>query len=61
MKLGDKVVKDTGDYTFEGTIVAEFKKLTGEPRFVVEHDKYHLLFIFNEEQLRLRDIRDESS
>lgn len=55
MKVGDKVVKDTGDYTYEGTIVAVFNKLDGAQRYVVEHDELGILFIFNEEQIHLRE------
>lgn len=50
MKLGDRVQKTTGDYRYNGVIVAKFKKLSGVERFVVEnHDG--MLFIFNENQL----------
>lgn len=53
MIVGDKVVKDTGDYTYEGTIVAVFNKKNGAKRYVVEHDDLGILFIFNEQQIHL--------
>ena len=36
---GDKVKKVGGDYTFEGTVVADFEKLSGARRYVVEDDR----------------------
>lgn len=48
--VGCKVAKTGGDYIFNGTVVAVFKKLTGSIGYVVE-DKRGLLFIFNAEQL----------
>ena len=39
MTVNDKVKKIGGDYTFEGTIVAKFNKLSGAVRFVVEDDR----------------------
>ena len=38
-KVGDKVRKTGGDYTFEGIVVAAFKKLSGVDRYVVEDDR----------------------
>lgn len=38
-RIGDKVIKDSGDYTFEGVVVSAFYKLGGQPRFVVEDDR----------------------
>lgn len=49
--IGDKVDKVRG-YKFPGTVVVVFKNLNGDTRLVVEMDKYGLLHIFNEEQLR---------
>lgn len=49
--VGDRVVKDGGDYRFEGVVVADFKKRTGQRRLVVENDD-GMLFIFNESQLQ---------
>ena len=37
IKIGDKVKKITGDYKFEGTIVAEFAKIDGKIRYVAEN------------------------
>ncbi len=50
-KIGDKVIKSTGDYIFNGIVVCSFKKLSGKIRYVVE-DNRGLLFIFNEKQLQ---------
>lgn len=55
---GDRVEKVTG-YKFPGTVVAHFKKLNGDERYVVEMDGYGLLHIFNDSQLALRPIVDE--
>lgn len=51
---GDKVNKVSG-YKFPGTVVAVFKKLNGEERYVVEMDGYGLLHIFNANNLELRN------
>lgn len=37
--VGDIVEKVGGDYTFQGTVVAAFKKLSGTKRYVVEDDR----------------------
>jgi hypothetical protein len=50
MYVGMRVAKRSGDYFFEGVIVARFEKRSGQIRFVVEDDR-GLLFIFNENQL----------
>lgn len=52
MKVGDKVSKVGGDYTFDGTIVADFLKLSGLRRFVVEDDR-GTLHIYSEKNLQL--------
>lgn len=49
-KVGDKVNKKRG-YKFPGTIIAVMTTLGGELRYVVEMDEFHLLHIFNHEQL----------
>lgn len=50
----DEVIKDSGDYKFEGKIVSVFTKLSGHVRIVVEDDR-GLLFIFNETQLKYKN------
>ncbi len=50
MKIGDRVVKQGGDYRFRGTIVALFKKVDGKTRVVVENED-GILHIFNPLQL----------
>jgi hypothetical protein len=50
LKVGDRVKKVSGDYTFEGVVVAAFAKKSGAVRYVVEDDR-GLLFIFNGGQL----------
>jgi molybdopterin converting factor small subunit len=47
MTIGDKVEKLGGDYTFAGVIVADFTKLSGQRRFVVEDDR-GVLHIYSE-------------
>lgn len=54
MEVNDKVEKIGGDYTFEGVVVAKFKKLSGAERFVVE-DERGVLHVYSEKNLRLRD------
>lgn len=57
--IGERVLKEHGDYTFEGEVVAVFLKrqpLPSSPpirRYVVEDDR-GLLFIFNEGSLRVK-------
>lgn len=50
LNIGDLVEKTGGDYTFSGTVVSVFQKLSGVTRIVVEN-RDGLLFIFNEQQL----------
>jgi len=50
VKAGDKVQKVGGDYTFEGTVVSVFIKLSGRIRLVVEDDR-GILHIFSEKNL----------
>jgi hypothetical protein len=54
-KVGDKVKKITGDYAFDGTVVAAFSMLNGAERYVVEHDDCHMLHIFSDKNLALAD------
>lgn len=42
-RVGDKVYKKGGDYTFEGVVVSSFRKMNGAQRFVVEDDRGLLL------------------
>jgi hypothetical protein len=49
-KIFDKVSKQGGDYSFDGTIVAAFVKLSGKERYVVEDDR-GILHIFSENNL----------
>jgi hypothetical protein len=50
-KVGDEVDKANG-YRFPGTVMAVFRNQSGDWRYVVEMDKFHLLHIFNGSQLR---------
>jgi|APGre2960657404_1045060.scaffolds.fasta_scaffold211464_2 hypothetical protein len=52
-KVGDKVSKVGGDYTFEGTVVAVFTKLSGAIRLVVEDDR-GVLHVYSEKNLTAR-------
>jgi len=51
--VGDKVIKDSGDYKFEGVVVAAFYKLSGAPRYVVEDDR-GILHVYSFKNLKLR-------
>ena len=53
-KVGDKVEKVGGDYTFVGVVVAVFEKLSGVIRLVVEDDR-GVLHVYSEKILRLVD------
>lgn len=53
-KTGDLVSKVGGDYTFDGTVVAVFTKLSGSIRLVVEDDR-GVLHVYSEKNLKLRD------
>lgn len=53
-ELGTYVSKVTGDYAFDGTIVAVFRTLDGKLRYVVEHDSTHMLHIFSPQNLARR-------
>jgi len=48
--LGRAVKKRGGDYQFDGQIIAEVEKLSGERRYVVEDDR-GLLLIMNSKQV----------
>jgi len=50
-KVGDKVEKVGGDYTFVGIVVAVFEKLSGVIRLVVEDDR-GVLHVYSEKILR---------
>jgi hypothetical protein len=45
IEIGSSVYIVTGDYTFDGTVVAVFFTLAGNLRYVVEHDGTHMLHI----------------
>lgn len=49
--LGDRVTKVTGDYSFDGVVVAEFNKVAGQKRYVVE-DERGALHIYSDTNLR---------
>ena len=51
-EVGQRVIKDSGDYTYNGIVVSVFAKRSGAVRLVVENDD-GMLFIFNEKQLKL--------
>jgi hypothetical protein len=52
--VGTRVVKESGDYVFTGTIVAAFTKRHGAPRYVVENND-GVLMIMAPFQLRRFD------
>lgn len=49
--INDPVTKITGDYSFDGTVVAAFDKKDGKQRYVVEDDR-GALHIYSEQNLR---------
>lgn len=51
-KIGDKVSKVGGDYTFDGVIVSVYYKLSGQLRYVAEDDR-RINHIFSEKNLIL--------
>ena len=53
-KVNDKVSKVGGDYTFDGTVVSIFPKLSGAIRVVVEDDR-GVLHVYSEKNLKIRD------
>lgn len=55
LRLKDRVVKTTGDYTFDGLVVGSFWKRDGiSRRYVVEDDR-GVTIILNREELTLVD------
>lgn len=48
---GERVIKDTGDYTFDGIILSVFRNRSGSPRYVVENEE-GIIHIFNHNQLK---------
>lgn len=54
--LYDDVIKNRGDYTFRGVVVAAFQKKSGAWRYVVENDA-GILHIFSDAQIDLVEDR----
>lgn len=52
-RVGSLVEKVGGDYTFVGTVVAKFKKLSGMIRYVVEDDR-GVLHVYSDKNLKVR-------
>lgn len=54
MKVGDKVLKYTGDYQWRGVVVSRFKTPDNKTRFVVAHKagKGYVLHIYSEANLK---------
>ncbi len=55
LKVGDKVIKDSGDYTFEGEVVSVFWKKSGAVRIVVENPA-GILHVFSEKNVFNREL-----
>lgn len=53
-RVGDSVSKVGGDYTFVGTVVSVFTKISGVYRFVVEDDR-GVLHIYSSKNLKLEE------
>lgn len=47
IQVGDRIYKTSGDYSFEGEIMAIIKKRSGAVRYAVEDDR-GILMIMNE-------------
>lgn len=60
MKVGDQVIKVTGDYKFSGEIVAVIKKKSGLVRFVVENDD-SILHIFSRKNIMIQTTESSES
>lgn len=58
--VGDKVEKVGGDYTFVGTVVATFEKLSGVIRLVVEDDR-GVLHVYSEKILRIYEEHTDNA
>lgn len=56
--VGAAVTKRSGDYVFEGVVVARFMKRSGSIRYVVE-DVRGLLLIMNAKQLAAVEIEEQ--
>jgi len=57
--VGDPVFKVGGDYTFVGTVVAAFQKLSGAERYVVENEQ-GILHVYSEKNLAFNIPAGES-
>jgi hypothetical protein len=58
-KVGDHVYKTSGDYKFDGIVVAVFPKLSGKVRLVVEDDR-GILHIFSPQQMeKINDVQGQ--
>lgn len=53
-KTGDRVLKHTGDYQLEGTVLGAFETKAGKIRYVVEHDM-GILHIYSDANLKQVD------
>ena len=53
---GQRVTKISGDYSFDGIVVAAFQKRSGKWRLVVENDQ-GILHIFNINQVSFRTVQ----
>ena len=52
--IGDCVKKVGGDYKFSGTVVANFQKLSGVVRYVVENDD-GVLHVYSSKNLKIQE------
>ncbi|MDE2031365.1 MAG: hypothetical protein KGI58_03870 [Patescibacteria group bacterium] len=51
---GESVIKNTGDYTFDGIVLSVFRNRSGSPRYVVENEQ-GIIHIFNHNQLKSKE------
>lgn len=54
-KIGDKVDRASGNYSFPGTVIGVCNKLDGKTLIIVEMDTFGLVHIFNEKTLVHRE------
>lgn len=57
MKVGDIVLKYSGDYQLEGEVRSVFTTKSGKIRYVVEHDP-GFLHIYSKSNIKLSDTFD---
>lgn len=52
--IGDRIIKDQGDYQFVGTIIGILTKRSGAIRYAIEDDR-GLILIMNDKQFNIME------